>query len=249
MAHSSSTPNYNLPQFATTDKPGWLTDINGAFLAIDTGLDAAKDAADNAQSDATQALGDSSTALSTANGASAKADGAIASIAESFETTNTYAVGDLVIYNSLLYRCFEAVTVPGTWTGSSNWTRVDVDALIANLQSQVNTNASNISTLSNLITSSFSARPGISIGSKNFVVKQGRWCYILLVVTCTQDIPAGTDIVYCNDINFGSGAYIEARIEASGNLLDLEADGHDIATALINLPSGTVLRIGTTIFI
>ena len=66
MSHTNSTANYNLPQFITTDKPAWLTDINGAFSAIDTGIDAAKDAADNAQSEATQALTDAGNAGTTA---------------------------------------------------------------------------------------------------------------------------------------------------------------------------------------
>lgn len=35
MAHTNSTENYNLPQFIGTDKPGWLTDVNSAYLAID----------------------------------------------------------------------------------------------------------------------------------------------------------------------------------------------------------------------
>lgn len=36
MAHTNSTTNYGLPQFIGTDKPGWLTDVNSAYTAIDT---------------------------------------------------------------------------------------------------------------------------------------------------------------------------------------------------------------------
>ena len=53
MSHTNTTTNYALPQFITTDKPAWLTDINGAFSTIDTAVDAAKDAADAAQNNAT----------------------------------------------------------------------------------------------------------------------------------------------------------------------------------------------------
>ena len=127
MGHTNSTTNYSLPQFVTTDKPAWLTDINGAFSAIDSGLHTAqtdattaKNTADNAQSDATAA----GTAASTAD---TKAAGAIASIADAFDTTATYAVGDLVMYNSLLYVCSVAVTTPGAWTGTTNWTRTTVE--------------------------------------------------------------------------------------------------------------------------
>ena len=131
MAHTNSTPNYGLPQFITSDKPAWLTDINAAFSAIDTGIDAAKDTADSAQSDATQALSDAASAGTTATSADGKASGAIASIATAFSTTSTYNVGDYVIYNNLLYVCTVAVTVPGAWTGITNWDRAILSDFMA----------------------------------------------------------------------------------------------------------------------
>lgn len=48
MGHTNSTVNYNLPQFVGTDKPTWMGDVNGAFLAIDTAIAAAKTQADSA---------------------------------------------------------------------------------------------------------------------------------------------------------------------------------------------------------
>ena len=130
MSHTNSTTNYALPQFITTDKPAWLTDINNAFLAIDTGMDAAKDAADNAQSDATQALTDAGNAATAAAAADAKGAGAVASIESAFDPTTIYAVGAKVMYNSLLYRCNVAVVTPGPWTGAANWERITVDSII-----------------------------------------------------------------------------------------------------------------------
>lgn len=129
MAHTNSTTHYNLPQFVTTDKPAWLTDFNGAMSAIDSGIYEAKDAADDAQTDATQALSDSASALSTASTADGKGSGAVASIANTFSTTSTYAVDDLVMYNNLLYKCVVAVNTPGVWTGSTNWARTTVAGL------------------------------------------------------------------------------------------------------------------------
>lgn len=55
MSHTNSTTNYGLPQFISTDKPAWLTDINGAFTDIDTNLKAASDAANNADGKAVAA--------------------------------------------------------------------------------------------------------------------------------------------------------------------------------------------------
>lgn len=130
MSHTNSTTNYALPQFITTDKPAWLTDINNAFLAIDTGMDAAKDAADNAQNDATQALTDAGNASTAAAAADAKGAGAVASIEAAFDATAVYSVGAKVMYNSLLYRCNVAVVTPGPWTGSANWERITVDSII-----------------------------------------------------------------------------------------------------------------------
>lgn len=123
MAHTNSTTHYNLPQFESTDKPAWLTDVNGAMSAIDTGIYNAQDKADDAASDATQALEDAAGAQTTASAADAKGSGAIASIAPAFSTTSTYALGDLVMYNNLLYKCKLAVNTPGAWTGSVNWNR------------------------------------------------------------------------------------------------------------------------------
>lgn len=155
MAHSSSTPNYHLPQFATTDKPAWLTDINGAFSTIDTAIDTAKDTADAAASTASTASTTATAASTAATSAGNKADGALASISETFETTNTYAVGDLVMYNSLLYRCTVAVETPGAWTGSSNWERVNFDGLYSALKSEVASNDTDISDIYSTLASMY----------------------------------------------------------------------------------------------
>lgn len=133
MSHTNSTTYYGLPQFVTTDKPAWLTDVNTAFAAVDTGIHNAKSAADAAQSDATQALSDAATAGTTATTADSKGSGAVASIAENFEATDTYEVGDIVMYNNLLYKCHTAVIVPGSWTGSVNWTRTTIDEITADI--------------------------------------------------------------------------------------------------------------------
>lgn len=127
MSHTNTTTNYGLPQFITTDKPAWLTDVNVAYSAIDTAMKNNQTAAASAQSDATQALSDASGADTKATTADSKASGAIASIADTFSATDTYNVGDLVIYNNLLYRCTVAITVPGAWSGSDNWTRETIE--------------------------------------------------------------------------------------------------------------------------
>lgn len=53
MSATNHTANYNLPQFVGTDKPTWLTDVNGAMSAIDTQMKANADTASGASSTAT----------------------------------------------------------------------------------------------------------------------------------------------------------------------------------------------------
>lgn len=130
MSHTNSTTNYNLPQFLTTDKPAWLTDVNNAYLAIDTAMKNNADAASTADTKATNAGTAATNADTKATNAKSAADGAIASIADTFSDTNTYVVDDIVMYNSLLYKCTTAVTTPGAWTGSANWERTTVEDIL-----------------------------------------------------------------------------------------------------------------------
>ena len=84
MGHTNSTANLGLPQFIGTDKPTWLSDVNGAFSAIDTYAgtnDAAlaiTDAkADGAVNDAASALTTATNAANTAGTASTQATNAV----------------------------------------------------------------------------------------------------------------------------------------------------------------------------
>lgn len=137
MPHTNSTTHYSLPQFLATDKPAWLTDVNPAYSTIDAGMYAAQQAADAAQADATQALDDAAAASGTATTASNTAAGAIASIAEAFDATATYSVGDYVVYNNLFYRCIADIATPGPWTGSTNWTRATLDSELTGLDAKI----------------------------------------------------------------------------------------------------------------
>ena len=55
MSHTNTTSNYSLPQFIGTDKPAWLTDVNGAMSAIDAQMKLNADSATTATSSATTA--------------------------------------------------------------------------------------------------------------------------------------------------------------------------------------------------
>ena len=144
MSHTNSTINYSLPQFVTTDKPAWLTDVNNAYLAIDTAMKNNADAASTADTKATNAGTAASAADTKATSAKSAADGAIASIASAFSDTDTYQVGAIVTYNNLLYVCSTAVYTPGAWTGSTNWTRITVQDEIDAVKADITSVASDI---------------------------------------------------------------------------------------------------------
>lgn len=56
MSHTNSTANFGLPQYIGTDKPTYLGDENGAYLAIDTQMKKNQDLAQGAQGTADTAL-------------------------------------------------------------------------------------------------------------------------------------------------------------------------------------------------
>lgn len=83
MSFTDKTPNYKLPQWLGNDKPAWLTDMNGAFSAIDTAIKGASDSgssavatANNALSVAQSAQETADTAMTTANEAKVDAGNA-----------------------------------------------------------------------------------------------------------------------------------------------------------------------------
>ena len=65
MSYTNSTAYYNLPQWISSDKPNYLNDFNGAFLAIDTAIHNAADTASQAYSKAESVEGSVTTIVDT----------------------------------------------------------------------------------------------------------------------------------------------------------------------------------------
>ena len=254
MGHTNSTPNYALPQFITTDKPAWLTDINGAFSDIDTAIDTAKDAADAAQNDATQALTDAAAAGSAATTAGTKADGILASIADAFSTASTYNEGDYVIYNSLLYVCIAAVTTPGAWTGVTNWDRTTIEDIIpfsadalpitagssTMTQSVIDTKADK-----NVTTGAVEAHNGISV-NRYQLYKIGNACFLNLNFVTTMIISGSSNIVKLPTAFEAPGGAVFDFItfDAGGNLYRGAVNGNEVGFNMIpNIPNGAACII------
>ena len=136
MAHTNHTSNYELSQFLGTDKPAWLIDYNGDMEKIDLGMKAAQDVADAAKEEADQGALDIAAVTVTANSADTKASAAISDLADAYDATSTYVVGDYVTYNYILYRCITPITVPEAFDGT-HWERVTVEEVLAGLTSDV----------------------------------------------------------------------------------------------------------------
>lgn len=141
MAHTNQTPNYELSQFLGTDKPAWLVDYNGDMEKIDLGMKAAQDVADAAKAEADQGALDIAAVTVTANSADAKATEALSNLADVYDATSTYAVGDLVLHEGILYRCTTLISVPEPFNGT-HWTRQTIENIRDLLQTDINSKAS-----------------------------------------------------------------------------------------------------------
>ena len=97
MGHTNSTANLALPQFIGTDKPTWLSDVNGAFAAIDTyaGNNDAALAITDAKADT--AIGNAASAVTTAGNAATTAGNAAATAT----AANTVAGNALTVANGI----------------------------------------------------------------------------------------------------------------------------------------------------
>lgn len=85
MGHTNSTTHYNLPQFVSTDKAGWLTDVNDGYETIDTALYQINTLATDADTKADTASGLANTAA--AQGAKAEQAANVATTAANTATS------------------------------------------------------------------------------------------------------------------------------------------------------------------
>lgn len=114
MSFTNKTPNYDLPQYIATDKPTYLVDANGAYLAIDTAMKANETAAATAQSTAdtnTAAIGTLNTQINGENG--------LAADLTAVETLAATTAGSVNTINSLIGNG-EPTTTDKTLIGAIN---------------------------------------------------------------------------------------------------------------------------------
>ena len=108
MAYSNSTTNYNLPQYAPTDKPKYLSDFNNAMQTIDTSIKSVSDVANTAKSTADTANTNATNAKTTAEKANTNASSA--------KTTADNAMNKATINHNILASFFEGFTNIDNWS-------------------------------------------------------------------------------------------------------------------------------------
>lgn len=91
MGHTNSTPNLNLPQFVGSDKPTWLSDVNGAMLAIDNAYGTIEAQASSAATAAAGAVTVAGAAQTAAESAASAAAAAGTNASEALSTANNAA--------------------------------------------------------------------------------------------------------------------------------------------------------------
>ena len=96
MGHTNTTTHYGFPQFVSTDKAGWLTDMNEAFESIDNALYGINTMASDADTKADTASGLANTAAAqgakaeqAANAATSAANAAASAATNAQGTANT----------------------------------------------------------------------------------------------------------------------------------------------------------------
>lgn len=96
MGHTNTTTHYQLPQFVSTDKAGWLTDVNEGYEKIDTALYQVNTLASDADTKADTASGLANTAAAqgakaekAANAATTAANAAASAATNAQGTANT----------------------------------------------------------------------------------------------------------------------------------------------------------------
>lgn len=148
MSHTNTTANYNLPQFTGTDKPSWLTDVNGAMTSIDTQMKANADANTTTAGDLSTLAGRVTTVEEniTSQGSTLQTVSNVASSASTTATNAKTAVDGLAEYLTLNNTNSASVTANGaTVNGSSVRTASNNDGTMGKIYGQVNITVTNAS--------------------------------------------------------------------------------------------------------
>lgn len=197
FGHTNSTTNYGYPQFVGTDKPGWLTDINGAFNDIDEDIKTAQTTADSAQASATiadgkavQAQSDATTALNSAGSANTN----IGTMANLNTTDKTSLVGAInEVNNTLNFTSFKEYN-----TSSADFVKGDditLDGLVVNLAKTQNGSYAKVyGQFLGYPTTSDSGNTEFIMNNTGLTISEAFTVRSVGITTRTQNL-SGTDVV------------------------------------------------------
>lgn len=104
----------NLPSTNTPIDEVNLNKMDAGIEDVDTRLTTVEGEIDTAQTDINNA------------------EAVIGNETDTYSASSTYALGDLVIYNSLLYKCTTAITVAEAWN-ASKWAQTNLTSLVEKL--------------------------------------------------------------------------------------------------------------------
>lgn len=197
MSYANGTTHYNLPQTTGTDKRDW-SDTNQAFQDIDAALyQATQDTAqaaldiealevrmDTAEQNIATNAGDISALdgrVTTVEGTVAQHTGQIADVRQDLEdmicayneasatSTHAYAVGDYFIYNDVLYRAIQPISIGTTIVPDTNCTTTNVSSELLSKSDRVlaRFDGNNYATLNDLL----AAVRAFIVSVSNFSVK------------------------------------------------------------------------------
>lgn len=185
FGHTNSTTNYGYPQFVGTDKPGWLTDINGAFNDIDEDIKTAQTTADTAQASATiadgkavQAQADATTALNSAGTANTNI-GTMADLETTAKSSLVVAINEnkrnidnFNLTNYVTVNTSDITVTNGTLSSSTLKYATNSDGSIAKIYGTVN-----VTNVTGAVTVSFPStlRPSSDFNVECSVIDIGYW--------------------------------------------------------------------------
>lgn len=124
MTATNHTSNYNLSQFAPTDRPTWLSDYNGDMAKIDAQMKANADAIESATASGLAAV--NHTADLTGNGTSGSPLGVANTIARKSEIPDT---SNLATTNALTSGLAGKVDKTDSQPGSLGLTATELDSM------------------------------------------------------------------------------------------------------------------------
>lgn len=140
------TENLNLAKYDANDVTSYLEVSNANLVKIDAGhgtLNAQVTANTSAIGDLQEDVNGMAPQVADAN---TKANAGLSNTASVYDATQTYAVGDYVLYNNNLYRCITAVTQAESFDGTK-WERIKIDGVLSEISDNESDNREEINNI------------------------------------------------------------------------------------------------------